>query len=188
MAKIPTLLKDRGQLMTAEEFFELDIPNGKAELVRGEVVRMSFPGGEHGVIAARITARLLSFVEAHALGFVTTETGFILARDPDTVRGPDVSFVSFDRLDGQALPKRFWPFAPDLAVEVISPSQRPGGIREKVHAWFAGGVRRVWLFYPATRTVYVLRSPTDVQILGPGDTLSGDDVLPGFSCPAVAFF
>ncbi|SRR5258707_608878 len=178
----------RTRLMTAEEFFELDVPDSRAELLRGEVVRMSFPGGEHGVIAVRIAARLLSFVEANQLGFVTNESGFILARHPDTVRGPDVAFVSFERLGGQAPPKRFWPFAPDLAVEVISPSQRPKGVREKVRDWFAAGARRVWLFYPATRTVYVLRSPTDAQILGPADTLSGEDLLPGFSCPVAAFF
>jgi len=182
MAKVPT------QLMTAEEFFELDIPDGKAELVRGRVIPMSFPGMEHGVIAVRIAARLLSYVEEHALGFVTNETGFILARDPDTVRGPDVSFVSFERMAGQALPEKWLQFSPDLAVEVISPSERPRQIREKVQDWFAGGSRRVWLVCPRTRNVYVLRSPTEVQILGPGDTLSGDDVLPGFSCPVTAFF
>jgi Uma2 family endonuclease len=176
MARVPT------QQMTAEKFFDLIIPDGRAELVRGEVVPMSFPGGEHGVIAVRVAARLLSFVEATALGFVTAETGFILERDPDTVRGPDVAFVSFERLAGQDLPDTWLQFAPDLIVEVISPSERPKQIREKVQDWFAGGARRVWLFYPRTRNVYVLRSPTDVQILGPEDTLSGDDVLPGFSC------
>ncbi|MBV8202053.1 MAG: Uma2 family endonuclease, partial [Acidobacteria bacterium] len=77
MAKVPT------RLMTAEEFYELDIPDGKAELVRGRVVRMSHPGMEHGVLVVKIAARLLSYVEQHALGYVTNETGFILARDPD---------------------------------------------------------------------------------------------------------
>jgi Uma2 family endonuclease len=182
MARVPT------QSMTAEKFFDLVVPDGRAELVRGEVVPMSFPGFEHGVIAARVTARLLGFVEANALGFVTAETGFILERDPDTVRGPDVAFVSLARLGGQALPKKFWPSAPDLAVEVISPSQRPKGVREKVRSWFAAGVRQVWLLYPSTRTVYVLRSPTDAQILGPDDTLLGGELLPGFSCPVAAFF
>jgi Uma2 family endonuclease len=136
----------------------------------------------------RVAARLLSFVEANALGFVTAETGFILERDPDTVRGPDVAFVSYERLGGQAPPKKFWPFAPDLAVEVISPSQRPKGVREKVRSWFAAGTRHVWLLYPVTRTIYELSSPTDVQILGPDDTLISGDLLPGFSCPIAAFF
>jgi Uma2 family endonuclease len=174
--------------MTAEKFFDLIIPDGRAELVRGEVVPMSFPGVEHGVIAARVTARLLTFVEANALGFVTTETGFILERDPDTVRGPAVSFLSLERLGGQPVHKKFCPFAPDLAVEVISPSQRPKGVHEKVRSWFAAGTLQVWLLYPVTRTVYVLSSPTDVQILGPDDTLVGGDLLPGFTCPVAAFF
>jgi Uma2 family endonuclease len=178
----------RTQLMTAEEFFELDILDGRAELVRGRVVRMSFPGMQHGVVAVKIGARLLGFVEAHALGYVFVETGCITARDPDTVRGPDVAYLSFDRMAGQAPPVQFLPFAPDLAVEVISPSQRPKGIRAKVQDWFGGGARCVWLVYPATRNLYVLASPTDVQILGPGDTLGGGDLLPGFSCPVAALF
>jgi len=188
MARPPTRPRVPSRLMTAEEFFELDIPDGKAELVRGRVIRMSFPGMRHGVIAVRIAARLLSFVEAHGLGYVCAETGCITARNPDTVRGPDVAFVSFERMAGQVAPDTFMQFAPDLAVEVISPSQRPKGIREKVQDWFAGGARRVWLFYPRTCNVYVLRSPTDVQILGPDDTLIGGDLLPGFTCPVAAFF
>jgi Uma2 family endonuclease len=188
MANVPTRPKIPVRLMTAEEFFELDIPDGKAELVRGRLVRMSFPNVRHAVVSLKIGARLLGFVEAHGLGHVFVETGCITARNPDTVRGPDVAFVSFERLAGQDLPETWWQFAPDLVVEVISPGERPKQIREKVQDWFAGGARRVWLFYPRTRNVYVLRSPTDVQILGPDDTLSGDDVLPGFSCPVAAFF
>ncbi|HXO30187.1 MAG TPA: Uma2 family endonuclease [Thermoanaerobaculia bacterium] len=188
MARPATRQRVPSRLMTAEEFFELDIPDAKAELVRGRVVRMSLPKVWHAVIAMRIGARLLGFVEAHGLGYVCAETGCITARDPDTVRGPDVAFVSFERMAGQVAPDTFLQFAPDLAVEVISPSQRPKQIREKVQDWFAGGARRVWLFYPRTCNVYVLRSPTDVQILGPGDTLTGEDLLPGFSCPVAAFF
>jgi len=184
----PSRQRAPSRLMTAEEFFELDTPDGRAELVRGRVIRMSFPHVRHAVIALRIGARLLGFVEAHGLGYVFVETGCITARDPDTVRGPDVAFVSFARMGGQPPPETFLPFAPDLAVEVISPSERPKGIREKVRDWFAGGARQVWLFYPRTANVYVLRSPTDVQILGPGDTLTGEDLLPGFSCPVAAFF
>ncbi len=188
MAKAPTRSKVPHRLMTAEEFFELDIPDSRAELVRGEVVRMSFPGLEHGVIAVRIAARLLAFVEAHGLGYVFVETGCITARDPDTVRGPDVAYVSFARMAGQPPPPKFLQFAPDLAVEVISPSQRPGAIREKVKDWFAGGARQVWLVYPRTRNVYVLRSPTAVQIVGTEATLTGGDILPGFSCPVAELF
>jgi Uma2 family endonuclease len=87
-------------------------------------------------------------------------------------------FFELDIPDGKA----------ELPIEVISPSERPKRIREKVQDWFAGGALRVWLFYPRTRNVYVLRSPTGVQILGPDDTLSGEKVLPGFSCPVGALF
>jgi Uma2 family endonuclease len=182
MAKTPV------RLLTAEEFFELDIQDGRAELVRGEVVRMSFPGLRHGVIAAEIAARLLAFVKAEALGHVFVETGCITARNPDTVRDPDVAFVSSEREGGQAPSESFLQVAPDLAVEVISASQRPKQVREKVQDWFAGGSRRVWLVYPRTRNVYVLRSPTSVQILGPADTLSGEELLPGFSCQVAELF
>lgn len=174
--------KAPARLLTAEQFFELDIPDSRAELVRGEVVRRSFPSLRHGVIAVEIAARLLAFVKPRSLGHVFVETGCVTARDPDTVRGPDVAYVSSERMGGQPPPETFLPFAPDLAVEVISPSQRPKQVREKVQDWFAGGARRVWLIYPRTRNVYVLRSRTGVQILGPDDSLSGEDVLPGFSC------
>jgi Uma2 family endonuclease len=174
--------------MTAEEFYELDIPNVKLELVRGRVIPMSFPKPRHGVVALRVGARLLDFVEAHRLGYVFVETGCILARAPDTVRGPDVAFVSFERMAGQDLPDTWWQFAPDLVVEVISPGDRPKQIREKVQDYFAAGARRLGLLYPRSRNVYVLRSPTDVQVLGAGDTLTGEDVLPGFSCPVAELF
>jgi Uma2 family endonuclease len=187
MAKLPSRQQVPSRLMTAEEFSELD-PDLKAELVRGRVVPLALPKPRHGVITVRISARLLSFVESNNLGFVTSEIGFILARDPDTVRGPDVAFLSFERLGSHALPEKWPSFAPDLVVEVISPSDRPKQIRDKVRDWFAGGARRVWLFYPRTRNVYALRSPTDVQVLGAGDTLTGGDVLPGFSCPVAELF
>lgn len=187
MARPPTRQPAPSRRMTADEFSQLD-PDLRAELVRGRVVPLAVPKPRHGVISVRIAARLLGFVEANKLGFVTNECGFVVARDPDTVRSPDVAFVSFERLGSQELPEKWPSFAPDLAVEVISPSERPKQIREKVQDWFAGGARRVWLFYPRTCNVYVLRSPTDVQILGPGDTLTGEDLLPGFSCPVAALF
>lgn len=173
------------RLMTAEEFAQRD-PDTREELVRGRVVPLVAPKPLHGVIAAKITARLVSFVEAHDLGYVLAESGYILERGPDTVRSPDVAFLSFTRLPGRTLPEHWPELAPDLVVEVISPSERPRYVREKVGHWFGAGARRVWLLYPRSRSVYVLRSPADVQILGPDDTLSGDDVLPGFSCPVAA--
>ena len=169
--------------LTAEDFFFLDLHDVRSELVQGEVVRMSPAGGEHGVVAMRIGARLLAFVEAYDLGVVcAAETGFLVDRNPDTVRAPDAAFVSKERMGDERPPKKFWPFAPDLAVEGVSPSETAESIQERVREWFAAGTRGVWLLYPSLSAVHVYRSPTNVRILQKGDILSGDDVLPCFTC------
>jgi Uma2 family endonuclease len=169
--------------LTAEDFFSLDLHDVRSELVQGEVVRMSPAGGEHGVVAMRIGSRLLVYVEAHDLGVVcAAETGFLVDRNPDTIRAPDVAFVSKERMGDGRPPKKFWSFAPDLAVEVVSPSETAESIQERVREWFAAGTRAVWLLYPSLSAVHVYRSPTDVHILQKGDILSGEDVLPGFTC------
>jgi Uma2 family endonuclease len=177
------------RLVSAEEFFSLGIRDSRTELVQGEVVQMSPAGGEHGVVAMRIGARLLHFVEAEALGVVcAAETGFLVSRDPDTVRAPDAAFISRERLGSAPLPKKFWPFAPDLAVEVVSPSDTAESIQERIRDWLAGGARRVWLVYPGTRTVHVHSTPTDVKIFQSGEILADGDLLPGFGCPIAALF
>lgn len=175
--------------LTAEKFFDLDTHDSKSELVHGEVVRMTPAGGEHGVVALRIGARLLTFVEERQLGVVcAAETGFLVSRDPDTVRAPDAAFISRERMGEGAPPKKFWPFAPDLAVEVVSPSETAESIQERVGDWFAAGVRSVWLLYPSLAAVHMYRSATDVRILLKGEILSGEEVLPGFSCSVTDLF
>ena len=175
--------------LTAEDFFDLDIHDAKSELVLGEVVRMTPAGGEHGVVALRIGARLLTFVEERQLGVVcAAETGFLVSRDPDTVRAPDAAFVSREKMGEGAPPKKFWPFAPDLAVEVVSPSETAESIQQRVGDWFAAGVRAVWLLDPGLAAVHVYRSATDVRILLKGEVLSGEEVLPGFTCPVAELF
>jgi Uma2 family endonuclease len=175
--------------LTAEEFFSLDQHDVRSELVQGEVVRMSPAGGEHGVVAMRIGSRLLAFVEAYDLGVVcAAETGFLVDRDPDTVRAPDAAFVSKQRMGNTRPPKKFWPFAPDLAVEVVSPSETAESIQERVREWFAAGTRAVWLLYPSLSAFHVYRSPADVRIFQKGDVLSGEDVLSGFICAIADLF
>jgi Uma2 family endonuclease len=177
------------RLLSAEDLFLQSFPDARTELVRGEVVRMTPAGGEHGVIALRVGARLLAFVEAQGLGVVcAAETGFLVGRDPDTVRAPDAAFISRQRMGERPPPKAFWPFAPDLAVEVVSPNERAEAVQERVRDWFTGGARRVWLIYPTVRTVHVHRSPSEVQILGAEDSLSGEEVLPGFACLVSTLF
>ena len=149
---------------------------------------MSPTGGEHGSIVASVTAPLTLFVKQHGLGRIYgAETGFQIARDPDTVRAPDVGFVAAARMG--AKPSRgFVPGPPDLAVEVVSPNDRAGEVLAKVFDWLDAGCRAVWVVDPPTRTVTVYRSREQIVTLGPDDELTGDDVVPGFRLPVAEIF
>ena len=150
---------------------------------------MAPTGGEHGVLTIRLGRLLDEYVEAHELGLVCgAETGFVLRRTPDTVRAPDVSFVAKERVPTTGVPKTYWPFAPDLAVEVVSPSDRFDEVQIKVSEYLTAGTRLVWIVNPATRTIFVHRSAHDVKALGGDDELNGEDIVPGFRCPVRRVF
>lgn len=169
--------------ITAEELPYLQPPNKRTELVRG-VMRVSEPASaRHGLVAAKVLAALAASVQAHRLGAVfAAETGFTLERGPDTVRAPDAAFVSRVRLP-DPLPTGFPEMAPDLAVEVLSPGDRPGEVLGKVGDWLRAGCRVVWVIDPERRQVRVYRTDGSESVLGESDALDGEDVLPGFSCP-----
>ncbi len=151
------------------------------ELVRGEVIRMSPTGGVHGYICSELGAELRNLVKAHDLGITFgAETGFLVERNPDSVLGPDSAFVSKERMKGVENFYKFIPFAPDLAVEVLSPSNTVSEMDKKIALYFAAGSRMVWIVNPERRTVSVYTSPFEVRILREGDMLEGGDVLPGF--------
>ena len=176
-------------LITAEELFDSADEGHRYELVRGELVRMNPTGGRHAAVAVRIARLLDEHVEAHDLGVCgTAEPGFILQRTPDVVRAPDVSFVARSRIPEAGIPAAYWPCAPDLAVEVVSPSDRLADVHGKIAEYFAAGTRLVWLVEPAARVVYVYRSQHDVQVLGDDGELIGGDVLPGFRCAVRRLF
>lgn len=169
--------------ITAEGFFRMPDPmdGSRQELVRGEVITMPPPGGLHGVSCSRVDRRLGTFAEVNNLGTVAANnTGFILARDPDTVRVPDVAFWSWERLP--EIPLGYIEMSPDLAVEVLSPSNTSKQIRAKVEEYFARGVRLVWVVAPEDRTVTIYRSPEEGRVLHESATITGEDVLPGFQC------
>ena len=171
------------KLITAEEFARMpDPPDGsKQELVRGEIITMPPPGGIHGVCCSRTDRRVGNFVDANHLGTVTAnDTGVIMERDPDTVRGPDVAYWSFERLP--EVPAGYIQVAPDLAVEVLSPGNQMRHIRNKIREYFNRGVRMVWIIDPENRTITVYRAPDEGRVLHDSASLSGEDVLPGFSC------
>jgi Uma2 family endonuclease len=179
--------------MTADELLTLpSFVNGsdrRYELIKGALKIMSPTKPLHGVICARLAARLVSFVEEHDLGEVFgAETGFLVETDPDTVVGADAAFVSRERLATVETFEKFFPFAPDLAVEVLSPSNTVQEIDEKVNFYFAAGSRAVWVFNPKRRTVAVYRSPFDVRILSEQETLEGGDILPQFRLELAKLF
>lgn len=175
------------QITTAAQL--LEAPDlGRCELIRGELLMMSPAGFRHGHLAAKLAQILMNFVESRALGVVTgSETGFQIAHDPDTVRAPDVAFVRADRLP-PIEPRGFFPGAPDLAVEVLSPCDRASEVNAKVRDWLEAGARRVWVVDPQTETVAVYRSAGEAAILGLSETLPGEDVLPGFAVPVRQIF
>ena len=150
---------------------------------------MSPSGWKHGKFVGRIHTRLGHFVEQHALGTVFgAETGFLISRDPDTVRAPDIAFVANENLPGTDPAEAFWPGAPDLAVEVLSPSDKTGEVDEKIQAWLAARCRVVWVVDPKLPTVTVYRSASDVALLTVDQILEGGEVVQGFRCPVAEIF
>jgi Uma2 family endonuclease len=176
-------------MMTAEELLALPDDGYRYELVRGELRRMAPAGHEHGRLAMNIGIPLGQHVRAHDVGVVyAAETGFVLARDPDCVRAPDVAFVRKERAEAVRDERGFWPGAPDLAVEVISPSDLYTEVEEEVWDWIDAGTRMVIVVNPRTRTVTVVRSRAGVKILTEQDTLDGGDVVPGWILPVREIF
>ena len=177
------------RLMTAEELLRLPDDGQRHELIAGELTTMPPSGFEHGRRAARIAASLIQHVDAHGLGEVVgAETGFLLARDPDTVRAPDAAFVSHERVAAMGTVTGYWPGAPDLAVEVISPNDLNTEVDKKVATWLAHGARMVLVLDPRRHTVAVHRPGAEVRHLTVGDTLDGEDVVPGWTVPVRELF
>jgi Uma2 family endonuclease len=177
------------QRSTANELFEMPHGGFRYELVKGELRKMPPSGSEHAAIIGRLTMRLGQCVEANDLGlYFGAEGGFKLSSDPDTVRAPDLAFISKERVPESGIPKNFWPGAPDLAVEVVSPGDTYNEVEEKVEDWLAAGTRAVWIVNPRRRLVTVYRSLTDVTHLSEGDELDGGDVVPGFRCEVSEIF
>lgn len=169
--------------MTAKELLRLPDDGRRYELIKGELKVMTPASPRHGRIANMATFLLTRHVRQHDLGVVyAAETGFKLREDPDTVRAADAAFVAKARIPPEGEPEGYWAIAPDLVVEVISPSDSAPAVQSKVADWLAAGCRMVWLVYPSTQTVTEYRSWQKVQVLTADQTLEGNDVLPGFAC------
>jgi len=174
-------------LLTADELQHFYVPDKRVELVRGLLVVRELPGMRHARVAMDLALALGAHVRAAALGRVYAEAGFKLASNPDTVRGPDIAFISRGRIPDPE-PTGFAGFAPDLVVEVISPGDRAGEVLAKVADWISAGTRVVWVLDPARRVARVYRADGTEQILTADESLDGGDVVPGFSCPLREIF
>jgi Uma2 family endonuclease len=178
------------RLITAEEFYALELDDAyRYDLIDGQLVQMAPANFEHGMLAARLARLLGNFVEPRGPGIVAgAETGYIPTRNPDVVLGPVVSFVRADRLPPRETWERFLPLAPDLGVEVISPSERRGASERKTQRYLTAGVPRLWLLRPRRRSVQVFRGDGTTTTLTVEDELDGEAVLPGFRLPLRELF
>lgn len=168
-------------LLTADEYFALG-DDSRSELVRGRVVTMTPPGFRHGSVCSRLVRLLGRFLDDHDLGhLVSNDAGVITQRDPDTVRGPDLAFFSYERLPKEQVPIGYPTVAPDLVFEVLSPTDRMSDVLDKVAEYLQSDIRVVCLVDPASRHIDVLRDEHALQHFRLADEFSIPDVLPGFS-------
>jgi Uma2 family endonuclease len=176
--------------MTADELWQLPNDGQRHRLIAGELHTLAPAGHVHGRIAMRLAIPLGRYVAEHDLGDVyAAETGFLLARDPDTVQAPDVAFVRRERVAAVGEGEGPWfPGAPDLAVEVVSPNDRYTEVEETISRWLAAGCRMVLVIDPRRRTVAVHRSPAQVRPLDEAGVIEGEDVVPGWALPVAALF
>jgi len=169
--------------MTADELLRRNIPDKRVELVRGVLVVREPAGSRHGLVAMNLGVELVSHARRTGAGRVfAAETGFKLASDPDTVRAPDVAFVTRERLPATET-TGYAAAAPDLAVEVLSPGDRAGEVLAKVADWLSAGALLVWVVDPERRLARVYRQDGSESIVTADGALDGEEVLPGFSCP-----
>lgn len=176
-------------LMTVEEFLLQRLPEGKAELVRGEVRVTPPAGAPHGTAANNLLLLLGIHVQQHGLGRTFGDGfGYELVRLPRTVRVPDVSFVRGDRWPATGVGPGLLKLAPDLAVEVLSPSESAADLEEKLHDYAIAGTPLIWVVDPVRRTVMIIAANSPVRWLSEEDRLDGGDVIAGFGCPVADVF
>ena len=179
----------RRKPVTAEELLRTPDDGLRRELVRGEVRTMALAGNVHGRIAINVSTPLDQYVRAHDLGVVfAAETGFKIAGNPDTVRAPDAAFVRRERVRAVGEVEGYWPEAPDLAAEVVSPNDLFAEVEEKVADWLAAGTRVILVVNPRARTVVVRLSEKEARILSEEEVLDGGQVVPGWTLSVADVF
>ncbi len=176
-------------LFTASQLALLSEDNFFYELDEGELIRMPPPAEDHGWVQDEIHGVLFNYVKQHKLGKTYSETGFLLQSDPDVVRAPDLAFIRTRRMPPKVDPKSHYILgAPDLAVEVQSPSQSPADLQKKTQQYLAAGAGTVWVLYPQRRQVVIHRRGVESRTLSIGDSLEDPDLLPGLRIPVTDLF
>ena len=175
-------------LLTSEDLWKMVADGSRYELSKGELLPMSPVGVRHGAVVSNLNRMLGHYVKEKDLGLVGPEIGFILERNPDTLRAPDVAFISRRRYEQKGIPEKFADFPPDLAVEVLSREDTVSEVLRKVEEYLAAGVPLVWIVDPATQTVTVYRSLQDVKVLTADQDLDGSPVLPDFRTKVAEIF
>ena len=177
------------ELLTADDLLRLCSTGVRGELIRG-VLRETTPAGEeHGWIVTNLVSEIGAFAKPRRLGrLIASDAGILLERDPDTVREPDIAFTSAERLPPGGANPKYAEVVPDLVVEVVSPGDSAGEVADRAAMWLGHGVQLVWIVQPSSRTIEAHRAGAAARTLGQADRLDGEDVLPGFDCPAAAVF
>lgn len=175
--------------MTVEDLYGMPEDGRKYELAAGMLVSEPLPGFGHGRVMFVVAKILDAHAIRHGLGEVIVgDSGFVLARNPDTVRGPDVAFVAGSRVPEERRRSKAFEGAPDLAVEILSPTNTRSEMHAKVGDYLAGGTRSVWLVDPEHRTVTVYDALLSPRVLAESDILEAGDALPGFRARVGDFF
>ena len=177
------------RLITADELLKMHSKGKRGELVRGEFIPKMPVGEEHGAIVGNLVGYLWLSVRPNRLGrIVASDSGVRVETNPDTVREPDIAFISSERRPRGTFVPGYTEIPPDLVVEVVSPSDRQPAINDKARMWVDAGVRLVWVLWPETKMIEIHRAGEPVTTLREADTLTGMDVIPQFTCPVQDIF
>ncbi len=184
---IPT--KSKPKLLTAADLLALYSNGIRGELIRGIISETTPATGEHGEIVVYLGWALQTFIKPRRLGRITgSDSGILLERSPDTVREPDIAFFSADKIPPGVRIRGYYQVPPDLAVEIASPTDSAAAINDKALMWLRYGARLAWTLHPDQRRLDIHTPDGAVQSLTDGDTLTGGDILPGFTCPISDIF
>ncbi len=177
------------KLLTADDLLAMPDDGMRRELIKGELFEMPPAGDDHGFVGEEISWRFGTHIRQHGLGRGRmAETGFWIEREPDTVRAPDYAYISYERMAQRPEARGFAEVIPDMVVEVISPSDGPRYVNDKIRMWLDAGVRLALVVYPALQEIHSHHDDGTVQRFGIGDTLTCEPVLPGFACPVADIF